>query len=893
MKPLNLKISAFGPYKNEIEIDFKKLGNSGIFLITGDTGAGKTTIFDSISFALFGEVSGSNRQILSLRSDFAIDETETFVELEFNHKNKIYKIRRNPPYEKAKKRGEGTTKKTAEASLEFDDTIISGTKNVDSKIEEILGINAKQFKQIAMLAQGEFLKILFAESKDRTEIFRRIFDTDIYNQISKKLVEKTKITRAELEHLKSFFTINASNIIWNDESLKEPIKEVNELIIDETLDKLQNEVQKNKKEYNRSDKEIKEQEKQISKLEEEIRIQDDKNKQIDLHNELLAQKRELEEKKDEIKEKENLILKIQNIINKVLPIEKRVKEIKNEILQKQELLKSLEQNIIKGEEEEKTSKNTIEILDKIKIILQKYNELLSQKVEYENNIKKVNEVFKQIENKKHLEENCKKSEADWENIKKYLSEKEIEFFREQAGILAENLKENEPCPVCGSTHHPNLAQKTESVLSKEKLDELRKIEETSHNVLTDAINKVTEVNSKINILKSDFEKDIEIEAYQKELKEKFDKNEKDINEKYLEINNYYNQITGKNIKIDEFDYDKFKDDVTNKIANKREQLLKNKTLLEENQKYLVELENKQTAENKQYEEALKELGFENEEEYKKTVYNEKQLETLKKEIDEYKKIVTINNTKLEEIEKVIKDYTKIDLTESKKSLDENKEKLDKTRKILMEQNKIFGNNERILKELLQNSSKLKSKIKEFILIEDLSKTASGTIYGKRRIEFEQFVQASYFELVIAEANKRLLKMTDNRFVLVRKESSDKVSDKIGLELEVIDNYSGKKRDVKSLSGGESFKAALSLALGLSDVIQSYSGGIVVDTMFIDEGFGSLDDESREQAINTLNQLTDNNKLIGIISHVTELKERIDKKIIITKSQEGSNINIEL
>ena len=893
MKPLNLKISAFGPYKNEIEIDFKKLGNSGIFLITGDTGAGKTTIFDAISYALFGEVSGSNRQISSLRSDFANDETETFVELEFNHKNKIYKIRRNPPYEKAKKRGEGTTKKTADASIEFDDTIISGTKNVDSKIEEILGINAKQFKQIAMLAQGEFLKILFAESKDRTEIFRRIFDTDIYNQISKKLVEKTKITRAELEQLKSIFTINASNIIWEDEHLKEPIKEVNELIIDEILNKLQEEVQKNKKAYNSSDKEIKKQEKQISKLEEEIRIQEDKNKQIDLQNELLVQKRELEEKKDEIKEKENLILKIQNIINKVLPIEKRLKEVKNEILQKQELLKSLEQNIIKGEEEEKVSKNTIEILDKIKIILQKYNELLNQKIEYENNIKKVNEVFKQIENKKHLEENCKKLEADWENIKKYLSEKEIEFFREQAGILAENLKENQPCPVCGSTHHPNLAQKTESVLSKEKLDELRKIEETSHNVLTDAINKVTEVNSKIDILKSDFEKDIEIEAYQKELKEKFDKNEKDINEKYLEINNYYNQITGKNIKIDEFDYDKFKDDVTNKIANKREQLLKNKTLLEENQKYLVELENKQIAENKQYEEALKNLGFENEEEYKKTVYNEKQLETLKKEIDEYKKIVTINNTKLEEIEKVIKDYTKIDLTESKKSLDENKEKLDKSRKILMEQNKIFGNNERILKELLQNSSKLKSKIKEFIMIEDLSKTASGTISGKRRIEFEQFVQASYFELVIAEANKRLLKMTDNRFVLVRKESSDKVSDKIGLELEVIDNYSGKKRDVKSLSGGESFKAALSLALGLSDVIQSYSGGIVVDTMFIDEGFGSLDDESREQAINTLNQLTDNNKLIGIISHVTELKERIDKKIIITKSQEGSNINIEL
>ena len=201
------------------------------------------------------------------------------------------------------------------------------------------------------------------------------------------------------------------------------------------------------------------------------------------------------------------------------------------------------------------------------------------------------------------------------------------------------------------------------------------------------------------------------------------------------------------------------------------------------------------------------------------------------------------------------------------------------RKQQMEYHRIFENKNRIIVDLQTNSKKLDSKIKEFTMVEDLSKIANGTVYGKRRIEFEQFVQASYFDMVIIEANKRLLKMTDNRFLLVRKESSERVSDKIGLELEVIDNYNGKRRDVKSLSGGEAFKAALSL-------------GIVVDTMFIDEGFGSLDTESREQAINTLNQLTDNHKLIGIISHVTELKERIDKKVIVTKSTGGSKITIE-
>ena len=208
----------------------------------------------------------------------------------------------------------------------------------------------------------------------------------------------------------------------------------------------------------------------------------------------------------------------------------------------------------------------------------------------------------------------------------------------------------------------------------------------------------------------------------------------------------------------------------------------------------------------------------------------------------------------------------------------------------MEYHRIFENNNRILVDLQTNSKKLDSKIKEFTMVEDLSKIANGTVYGKRRIEFEQFVQASYFDMVIIEANKRLLKMTDNRFLLVRKESSERVSDKIGLELEVIDNYNGKRRDVKSLSGGEAFKAALSLALGLSDVIQSYSGGIVVDTMFIDEGFGSLDDVSRDQAIRVLNDLADKDRLIGIISHVNELKEQIDHKLVVKKNEKGSSVS---
>lgn len=888
MKPLKIKISAFGPYKNCIDIDFEKLGESGIFLITGDTGAGKTTIFDSISFALFGEVSGSNRPVPSVRSDFADNDTETFVELEFTHKNKKYKIRRNPAYERTKKRGEGTTKTSADASLEYDDKVISGTKNVDIKIEEILGINSKQFKQISMLAQGEFLKILFAESKDRTEIFRRIFDTDIYNQIAKRLADKTRIAKAELEQLKDYFAINSSNIVWKDGIQSVQPKDVNELFIQEILEKLQQEIKINSEQFEKCQEQISKQSDENSKMEKEITAQKDKNDKIDRCQKLQEEQKVLQEKQEDIKQKEILIQKSQEIINKILPKEDKKKELEKEISQKQKVLQDISEKIELGKKKEEKFKQILELIEIIKVQFQKYSELKDGKTELEDKIKKLQVIIKEQENKKIASENAQKIEAEWEKLSTEVLEKEKEFFREQAGILAEKLKENEPCPVCGSLHHPNLAIKSKSVLTKEELDNLKEKEEKSRKTLTDATNKVTEINSKIETLIKEFGEKPDVELYNK----KYAEISEELEKAYNQLNDNYKKIMLKDIVIESFEYDIFKEKITNKISKEREEFLKLQTQQEENKKQIDELLQKKEKAQNDYQNTLKELGFENEEQYKKSVLNNLQIEIFSKEIEKYKTDVTINATKLEEIQKEIKGFEKVDLTAKIQEFNNKKQELENMRRQQMEYHRIFENNNRILVDLQTNSKKLDSKIKEFTMVEDLSKIANGTVYGKRRIEFEQFVQASYFDMVIIEANKRLLKMTDNRFLLVRKESSERVSDKIGLELEVIDNYNGKRRDVKSLSGGEAFKAALSLALGLSDVIQSYSGGIVVDTMFIDEGFGSLDTESREQAINTLNQLTDNHKLIGIISHVTELKERIDKKVIVTKSTEGSKITVE-
>lgn len=892
MKPLNMTVSAFGPYKNEISIDFTKLGENGIFLITGDTGAGKTSLFDAISFALFGDVSGSNRPIQSIRSNFADIETETFVELEFMHKNKKYKVRRNPSYERPKKRGEGVTKTSADASLEYDDKVIVGLKNVDVKIEEILGINAKQFKQIAMLAQGEFLDILFAESKDRTEIFRRIFDTNIYNLITRKLGELQKKSKEELQQLKNYFIANSSNIIWKDYVLQITEKDLNELDVQTILEKLEIEIKTNKEEFKNIQEEVEKHQTETTKLEEEIKVQTQKNNQIDNYNNLKLEREKLNQNAGHIKEVKEIINKNQEILSTVLPKEEKVTENEKEVAKIEKDIRTIVVEIAKGLVKEEKASQTVKILETLKTDVQKYQELQNNKEELDKKAQKVAKILSIIQLQKKYVEKYNKAEEEFKKINAEYIEKEDEFFREQAGIIAEKLEENKPCPVCGSTEHPHIAQKSKSVLTKEQLDELKNNTESKKEEVAKIKNAITEVKSQIDTLTADLGENIEIEKYNNELKQEYTKNKQELENIYVQVNNSYKSITNEEIDLKKFEYDNFKEEVISKINQDKEKLLQDKALQVEKSKQLKETQDKLAVSKEEYEKTYKALGFETEEEYKKSSLSKEQIGILNKEVEKYNKDVTVNDTKISELEKEVKGLEKVDLTQQNEQLSEMKQKLQDLRQQQMNKNRVLENNNAICKKLNQNAKDLSKKIKEFSLIEDLYRTASGTIPGKRRIEFEQYVQATYFEMVIVEANKRLLKMTENRFQLIRKESSDKLSDKIGLELEVIDNYNGKQRDVKSLSGGESFKAALSLALGLSDVIQSYSGGVVIDTMFIDEGFGSLDTESREQAINTLSQLIGNNKLIGIISHVTELKERIDKKVIITKTTEGSTIDIE-
>lgn len=895
MKPLNLKMSAFGPYKNEVEINFKKLGTNNIFLITGDTGAGKTTIFDAISYALFNEVSGSNRPITSLRSKFATIE-DTYVELEFEHKGKEYKIRRVPEYERTKKTGEGTTKNIADAYLEYEDKIITGVKNVNDKIIELIGINAKQFKQISMLAQGEFIKILFAESKDRTEIFRKIFETNIYEQISTNLSILSTETKKDVDRLKTIFQTNTSNIRWIEKPVAIDLidlKKITKLDIDEILNLIEKEIQTNKEKVKEEEKENEKLKKEIEKLREKIKKIEEQNEKVKKYKQYLEENKELKEKAKEIKEKEANIEISQSILQKVMPRQQIVNEKQKELKNNMNKRQVLEKEIKDGEIIEQENKNKIIKLNELKEILEGYKNIKEKSKNIEDMFLLITQIEKDQKNKEKYVKQYEELNNQYIEMDKQYKEEEDKFFREQAGIIAQRLEKGKPCPVCGSIEHPNKAIKNDDVLSEEELkkleEEKNKLENKRNTIKNETISLNAKIEATIKMIPESNKQDFNLQDFEKQINETKDKQELEIQNLKESFENICLVLTKKKENIDKINFDETKQIIEKQINEQNNKLLENRVKLKECNALIETQEKSLELAQQEYLNAIKELGFKDEKNYKEKTLKEADIEKIKQEIEQYKEKVTTIKTRLEDVKKELKEKEIVDVTQDIEQLEQSSQKQKEAEKQINNKKASISFNKDTNKKLKETAIELIYKMDKMAKIEELAKIANGTANRKTKITFEQYVQATYFDMVISEANKRLLSMTDNRYLLIRKKKADKISEKIGLDLNVIDNYNGQERDVKSLSGGESFKAALSLALGLSDVIQSYSGGVLVDTLFIDEGFGTLDAESREQAINTLVNLAGSNKLIGIISHVEELQERIDKKIIVEKGQDGSNI----
>lgn len=1036
-------MTAFGPYAGEEAIDFTRLGGRNIFLITGPTGAGKTTIFDGISYAVFGSASSSDRDGENLRSHFAGDDLLTSVELEFELRGRRYYIKRIPKQNKKKARGEGFTEQKADAELRIMDQdgsgeyeIISGISRVNEKIGEILGINYDQFRQIMMIPQGEFRKLITEDSTDREKILQKIFGTEGFRKIQDRLFERSRALTQECSSLEERIGENIRGVDpGSDESLRELLSGGSKDEMQKGIEQLIEADGLREKELAGSIDVI---QASIMKKNSEIALAEENNRKFQNREAAAKRKADLEARKDEyaLKEKsldrgrkalelvtveENRDAKESSLksrksaeetASKAAAAAKRAAELCLAEYGKQKLSEPerarLQQEIgrLEGFREKVSAlegrSKVIEALGKEAGALEAGAKSLREKIQGGRDAAvKLKEELKLSREAKDryfelstrlaalekaskglkalLDESSKlasirkrfmveKDEAG--RAKQHLERTMAEaarlqdlFLRGQAGFLAVTLKDSEPCPVCGSRSHPAPAAKLEGAADKESLDaanernlkaqedynfknqkysnslgegkaqreivdklmeeledkyrteaealekeELTGYAEAQLSVLQDEAKELRrslvtaeKLKEKENGLAADLEaKNAETEKAQKEAEDmaaalsearaRLAAEEKLLETVRAELPEGVGSLEGleKMIRAAEKEAEEIR-----KALEEAEKRLKEAQIeqgralaaLSAAAANLAEGAEELEKAKKRLMEELAAAGFGTEEEYRAGKLGRGQIAALEADIKEYSGSLAAAAEALIKAEQEIEGRTVADLDElreqlkgieaSKQELGSQKEKLHA--RIVLNRTQL---------ESIKKSRKDLEKVEEaYRVTGKLAKIARGD--NAEKITFERYVLAAFFDDIISAANMRLTRMTGSRYEMCRKTDRSKGNAQSGLEIEVLDNYTGRTRHIKTLSGGESFKASLSLALGLADVVQSYAGGISLDTMFVDEGFGTLDPESLDAAIQSLVELQSTGRLVGIISHVPELKERIDARLEITPGREGS------
>lgn len=920
MRPEKLTMCAFGPYAGCVTVPFSEFGDHGLYLITGDTGAGKTTIFDGIVFALYGEASGDVRKAEMLRSDFAAPTEKTYVELTFWCGGNLYTVMRNPAYMRPKARGEGMTNEAAGATLIYPDgRVVSGSKPTTKAVEELLGLDRNQFVQIAMIAQGDFLKLLLAGTEERGKIFRKIFNTGLYVNFQKELKQRLLETKKAYEEEKRSVSQYAKGILYPPEEedvyaagrLKALTGENTSYHIQDFLDALD----------------------ELIGIESKLEAEDDKCR-MRLEEELsqvqakLGRQQIIDRTKEEVRQKE---ARIQSLTQAGIEWQLRYDEAAGRqpeaeqaggqlvILEAQmkqyEKIDVLGQNIRKLEqmfqEIERDLQQTVGRSERLKLQIEegkkRQNEIgqpehdLRLLAASQETLQKKKEELKRSENLyrelKQQEKALRQEEARYLELQRHSVElgraymdMETLFLDSQAGVLAQRLKTGMPCPVCGSKEHPMPAHSSSDSPSEEELRRVEQQKEAAHAQASEAAQRTAKRRGQYEQNKKYFE----TWFGQEQIPE-------GIEDYFVKCRNVLTQEEGK-------------------IAERQRlltQLLREKTewekrlpAMEEERTVLADkkaaLEQRRAAGLAQKEAfanerngLLEELPFADRmqafRQMEKLRAVRQEIETaIRKSGEQLEKTKTekISEQKaLEALQKQLEQTEHFDmeaLTEDSERLRRRKETLELRRK---ERYVRLETNRNIQRSLQRGSERLMQSEKAYELLEALSDTANGELKGKQKLAFEQYIQTVFFGRIIREANKRFSVMTDGRYLLQRREDAGNLRSQTGLELNVFDYYTGRQRSVQSLSGGESFKASLSLALGLADVVQQHAGGIALDAVFIDEGFGSLDRESLNQAIQILNELAGSSRLAGIISHVEELKERIDRKIVVKKEMTGSRLEI--
>ncbi len=915
MRPLKLKISAFGPYAGFTELDLEKLGTSGIYLITGDTGAGKTTIFDAITYALFGSPSGDNRDASMLRSKYADADTPTQVELTFLNGGKEYTIKRNPEYDRPTKKGDGFTKQKAEAQLFLPDgNIITKPKEVNSAIRNILGVDREQFSQISMIAQGDFMKLLLADTKQRQGIFREIFKTRYYQVLQDKLKTESGTLSRQFDEAKLSINQYINGILCDkDDPLSHEVEKAQngDMMMSDVVELLNNLIERDSATGNKVQYKIKIIEKQVEKLNATLTKADG---YIKAENELNIAIKEQNEKTPLLTELKVSLQKLKDRAADFEEKQKQVAEIKAQyseydvLQEKKNILILLEQSL------ERDKKLIKEIKEKIS---ETVKEITSMKEELSSlgdtgaAKEKLLRDKEQLEGKKQKAEELKVKLVAFERLQRALleaqnkyieteevSKKETEnynrlnkrFLDGQAGILAQTLTEGEPCPVCGSLHHPDKAVNAVEVPTEAELKSAKNSADAAVKETADASSKASEILGKVSTEKETLLKECAVLLGIDSLDDAVEKLmglSSGLNEDIAKINLEIKAICTKAQR---------KENLERLVPEKDKNLEEIRNTLSDTEKRIATNEAKLEEAHGQVETISKKLKYSNKAEAQKIAID------IEKDIEAYKISVEKADVDYRSVENSLTEL-KGKIEQLRKSLEEkeeiNTEKLLEEKKNLLEEKAVLSEKQEEVAIRIDTNTRAKENItakithitdveEKWTWVKALSNTANGNISGQEKIMLETYIQATFFERIINRANTRLMVMTGGQYELRRRVIASDYRGQSGLELDVKDYYNGSERDVKSLSGGESFKASLSLALGLSDEVQSMAGGIRLDTMFVDEGFGSLDGESLQQAMRALMSLSEGNRLVGIISHVAELKEKIDKQIIVTKDKTGGS-----
>lgn len=1002
MMPISLTLSAFGPYPDTITIDFESFQEDGLFLITGPTGSGKTMIFDAMIFALYGKTSGQIRQTDSLRCDHALNEIPTFVEFSFSLHQQNYTIKRNPKYYLE---GKKTPKQPSALLTLPDGKMVEGIKEVNQKMISLLGVDDQQFKQICMIAQGEFTKLIMASSDEREKVLRELFHSETYQKLEEKLkvhlktyqdkydllLNKRKDLMQELqvedhqEYLSKQTKLIASQQKEYDDLKKDLDQKKQQL----QLYRLQNQRLIQLKDLKQQFQDLKKQENDyqelnktvdtlkkaqetnylyISYIKQQKKFQTLKLNQEDFLKQLKKLEKDYQEKKvqaDSLDYKQQTKEKLQNQIQETKQLINQIYQYQNDYQNLQTLkqqyrmldeehklfLKKKEkfENGLQRDQERIQSEQQVQ--SKYELIKQQYVRLNEQKVKVHQLSDYYDQILKLNENKSDLQEEYTVVEKQVDHEKMQYNQMEKLYFRKQAGIFALQLKEDQPCPICGSLHHPHPAQIEKEDITKEKLDQqAKKVKQQEHR-LQDILQKILLSNQKKEMLvkqtkqlssELNIQEEISKEIFIKEL-DHLSKDEKRMKKEYLELQDelkyiqklkksvalslkdmstyeskelkqaqsleniqvQIHQLSGKlddslrqyeigevnknykqvqkeyrqlslEIETIQQDYEKVKNkylEIKTKISSLNQQIIQEQEIYDE-------LDNK-------YHTALD--AFINEEEFLNLKTQINQISILEKKYQDYLISLKSLNEQIISLENEVKDSTYVDLSSLSETIKEVNQQLREKNDDLEKLKIDYSLKEKMIKDIQKINQQLEKDEDTYQRYLDLYNLASGK--NNARVSIERYVLATYFENMLVYANVIMKQLSQGRYQLLRKDDAGKGRSQQGLELDVFDQESGNIRSIKTLSGGESFKAALSLALGLSRMVQDYAGGIELNTLFIDEGFGSLDSQSLDQAMNCLMELHHENKLIGIISHVSDLKDRIERQLVVERKQKQSVIQM--